>query len=156
VIEDGGVARAERIEPVREREHDVDVRDVEELPLAGRQPPGASLGLTLRTVPVPTRVVRDGPMSTRRAVIEMSAERRGPAPRQRAQHGALLHTQPAMLLDERLSLRAEEIGHLHGRPTHACGGFRSNRERGTTGGGVTCSCSSGIGAACKCRRDKWR
>jgi hypothetical protein len=46
--------------------------------------------------------------------------------------------------------------HLHGRPAHDCGGFRSRRDRGTTGGGVTCNCSSGMGAAWRCRRDRWR
>jgi hypothetical protein len=44
-----------------------------------------------------------------------------------------------MLLQEGLALRAEDIGHLHGRPAHDCGGRLSSRERATTRGGVTCS-----------------
>jgi hypothetical protein len=39
----------------------------------------------------------------------------------------------------------EDIGHLHGRRAHDCDGFRSRRERGTIGGGVTRRCSSGMG-----------
>ena len=88
--------------------------------------------------------------------IDMAAERGRATARDRTEHGSLLRTQPRMLLDEGVTLRVEDIGHLHGRPTHDCGGFRSSRERGTTGGGVTCNCSSGIGAACRCRRDRCR
>ena len=61
-----------------------------------------------------------------------------------------------MLRDEGVTLRVEDIGHLHGRPAHGCGGLRSSRERGRTVGGTTRSCSRGLGAACRCRRDRWR
>ena len=88
--------------------------------------------------------------------IEMPTEGSGATATDRPEDGSLLHAQPRMLLDEGVTLRVEDIGHLHGRPTHDCGGFRSSRERGTTGGGVTGNCSSGIGAACRCRRDRWR
>ena len=90
------------------------------------------------------------------APIDMAAERGGPTPGQRAEDGPLLHAEPRMLVEEVLTLRVEDIGHLHGRPAHDCGGFRSSRERGTTGGGVTCKLSSGIGAAWRCRRDRCR
>ena len=95
-------------------------------------------------------------MSAGAALIDVAAERGRPTPGQGAQHGALLHTEPRMSFDESITLRVEDIGHLHGGPAHDCGGFRSSRERGTIGGGVTCNCSSGIGAACRCRRDRWR
>ena len=88
--------------------------------------------------------------------IEMPAECGGATARDRPEDGSLLHAQPRMLLEEGVTLRVEDIGHLHGRPAHDGGGFRSRRDRGTTGGGVTCSCSSGIGAAWRCRRDRWR
>jgi dipeptidyl aminopeptidase/acylaminoacyl peptidase len=45
--------------------------------------------------------------------------------------------------------RVKDIGHLHGRPAHDCGGLRSRRDRGKTTGVGTCKCSSGLGAACK-------
>lgn len=88
--------------------------------------------------------------------VDVPTQGGGAAARDRPKDGSLLCAEPRMLLDERVTLRVEDIGHLHGRPAHDCGGFRSSRDRGTTGGGVTCSCSRGIGAACRCRRDRWR
>jgi hypothetical protein len=41
----------------------------------------------------------------------------------------LLVTQPGILFDEAITLLAEYIGHLHGRPAHL--GLRSLRERGS-------------------------
>jgi hypothetical protein len=62
------------------------------------------------------------------ALIEMPAERGGPTPAERAQDGALLDAQPRMLLDEVITVRVEDIGHLHGGPAHGCGGLRKIRE----------------------------
>jgi Transposase len=42
--------------------------------------------------------------------------------------------EPRMLVEEVLTLRVEDIGHLHGGPTHDSLGFRLRRDRGTTGG----------------------
>ena len=95
-------------------------------------------------------------MSAVAALIDLPAERGGPTPAQRAENGPLLHAEPRMLVEEVLTLRVEDIGHLHGGPAHDCGGFRFRRDRGITGGDVTCSCSSGLGAACRCRRERWR
>jgi hypothetical protein len=88
--------------------------------------------------------------------IEMASEGGRATARDCAEDRSLLHAQPRMLLDEGVALRVEDLGHLHRRPAHGCGGFRSSRDRGTTGGGVTCSCSSGRGAAWRCRRERWR
>ncbi len=82
--------------------------------------------------------------------VEMSAERGGPAARDRAEHAPLLHAEPRMLLEEGVTLRVEDIGHLHRRPAHAGLGFRFKRDRWRTTGVATCSCSRGFGAACKC------
>ena len=95
-------------------------------------------------------------MSTGAALIDMAAERGGPTPRQRAEHGPLLHAEPRMLVEEVLTLRVEDIGYLHGRPAHDSVGRRFSRDRSTTGGGGTCSCSSGLGAAWRWRRERWR
>ena len=146
----------QRQQRVRQREDDVHIRHVEQLALTRGEPALARLRLTLRTVPIATRVIRDGSMSAGATLIEMAAERGGPTPRERAQHGPLLHAQPRMLLEEVVTLRVEDIGHLHGGPAHDCGGFRNSRDRGRPRGGGTCSCSSGFGAACRCRRDRWR
>jgi hypothetical protein len=126
---------------VRQREDHVYIRDVEELALSRREPPLARLRLTLRTVAIPTRVIGDGTMSAGATPIEMAAARGRPTPRQRAQHGPLLHAEPRMLLEEWGTLRVEDIGHLHGGPRHDCGGFRKRRDSGSTTGRETCSCS---------------
>ena len=79
------------------------------------------------------------------------------AARDRAEDGSLLRTEPRMLRDEGVTLRVEDIGHLHGRPAHGVlGGLRRSRDRGSTTGLGTWSCSSGFGAACKCRRERCR
>ena len=88
--------------------------------------------------------------------IEVPAERGGATARDRAEHGALLRAQPRMLLEKGVTLRVEDIGHLHGGPGHDCGGLRRSRDRGITSGGVTRNCSSGLGAAWRCRRERWR
>ena len=75
----------------------------------------------------------------------MAAERGRATARDRAEDGSLLHAQPRMLLDEGVTLRVEDIGHLHRRPAHAGLGFRFSRDRGRTTGAGTCSCSSGFG-----------
>ena len=134
---------------MRQREDDMHVRHVEELALSGREPPVTRLGLTLWAVTIPTRVIRDGPMSAGPTSIDMTAERGGPTPHQRAEHGPLLHAEPRMLIEEVGTLRVEDIGHLHGGPAHDSLGFRFRRDRGITRGDVTCSCSSGLGAACR-------
>ena len=88
--------------------------------------------------------------------IEMAPERGRATARDGAKHRSLLHAQPGMLLHEGVTLRAEDVGHLHGRPAHDCAGFRFSRDRGTTTGARTFSCSRGFGAACKWRVDRWR
>ena len=95
-------------------------------------------------------------MSAGAALIDMAAECGGPTPGQRTQDGPLLHAEPWMLVEKVLTLRVEDIGHLHGGPAHDSAGFRLRRDRGTSRGGVTCSCSSGLGAAWRWRRDRWR
>ena len=151
-----GVAITQRQQRMRQRKDDMHVGDVEELALSGRQPAGARLRLTLRTVSIATRVIRDRPMSAGATLIDMAAECGGAASCQRAENGPLLHAEPRMLVEKVLTLRVEDIGHLHGRPAHDSVGFRLRRDRGTTGGGVTCSCSRGLGAAWRWRRERWR
>ena len=106
---------------MRQRENDVHVGHVEQLALAGVEPALPRLRLALRAVPIPARVVRDGLMSAGVTPIEMPTERGGATARDRTEHRALLHAQPWMLLDEGVTLRVKDIGHLHGRPAHACG-----------------------------------
>ena len=147
-VDECRVSATQRQQRVWQGEDDVDVRDVEQLTLARRQPPLARLRLALRTVPIPTRIVRKRPMSGA-ALIDMPTEASRPTSVKRAQHGALLHAHPRMPLEEVLTLRVEDIGHLHGGSRHDWIGFRKRRDRGSTTGRETCSCSKGFGAACR-------
>src|SRR5882757_7894896 len=66
---------------MRQHEDDVHIRHVEQVALAGVKPALPRLRLTLRTMPVPTRVIGDGLMAAGVAPIEMPSEGRGPAAR---------------------------------------------------------------------------
>ena len=83
--------------------------------------------------------------------VEMAPEGRRATARDGAKHRSLLHTEPRMLLDEGVTLRVEDIGHLHRRPGHNGSGLRRSRDRGRTLGMGTGSCSKGFGAACSSR-----
>ena len=117
---------------MRQGEYDVEVRDAEEFFLSCGEPALASLCLALWTVPVPAGVIGDGLMTALRTLIDVAAQRGRAAAPDRPQHTQLLVIQPGILFDEAVTLLAEYIGHLHGRPGHF--GFRSLRERGTWAG----------------------
>ena len=68
-------------------------------------------------------------MTALRTLIDVAAQRGGAAAADRPQHTQLLVIQPGILIDEAVTLLAEYIGHLHGRPAHC--GLRSLRERGS-------------------------
>ena len=59
-------------------------------------------------------------MSAGATPIDVPAERGGATAGDRPEDGSLLHAQPGMLLEEGVTLRMEDIGHLHGRPAHDC------------------------------------
>jgi hypothetical protein len=139
-----------------EREDDVHIRHVEQIALTRVEPALPGLRLALRAVPIATRVIGDGLLSAGVTLIEMAAEGGRATARDGAEDRSLLHAQPGMLLDEGVALRVEDIGHLHCRPAHAGLGLRFSRDRGRTTGAGTCSRSSGLGAACKWRRERWR
>src|SRR2546426_623087 len=65
---------------VRHAEDQVEVADGQQVLLALAEPLVASIGLTLGTVPVATRVVGDSLMTAARALIAMATERGGAAP----------------------------------------------------------------------------
>ena len=114
---------------MRQGEYDVEVRNAEEFFFSCGEPALASLCLALWTVSVPAGVVRDGLMTALRTLIDVAAQRGGAAASDRPQHTELLIAQPRTLINEAVTLLAEYIGHLHGRPAHS--GLRSLRERGT-------------------------
>ena len=58
-----------------------------------------------------------------------------------------------LLFPETVARRTNDVGHLEGGPTHR---FLSLLERFTSSGLETSMASSGLGTACRCRRDKCR
>jgi hypothetical protein len=97
----------------------MDVARREKFSLTRGNPPFTCAGLTLRAVPVPAGVVRDGAMSAARAFIEMAAECGGATPRNGQQHFHMLPTDPLTVsFDECVARDADEIGHLQWRPSH--------------------------------------
>jgi len=126
-------------------EYDVRVRDAEEFLFSCGEPALASLCLALGTVPVPAGVIRDGLMTALRTLIDVAAQHGRSAASDRPQHTQLLVIQPGILFDEAVTLLAEYIGHLHGRPGHF--GLRSLRESGSWAGAEVLIWSSGFAAA---------
>ena len=90
VIQNPGVAQTERVQLMRQGEYDVEVGNVEEFFFACGEPALASLRLTLRAVPVPAGVIRDGLMTALGALIDVAAQRRRAAAGDCPQHAQLL------------------------------------------------------------------
>ena len=89
-----------------------------------------------------------------RTAIEMAAQRRRAAARDRAEHAPVLAGQPgAVPLEKPLAVLSDDIGHLKGWRGHRC---CSRRERCAVSGLETGIVSSGFATACKCRRDRCR
>jgi len=95
-------------------------------------------------------------MAARVAMIDMTTERGRPTARDRAQHGALLHAEPRMLLDEVITLRVGGYRHLHGGPGHDSAGFFAAAETGGARPAGDLQLLERFGAACKWRRDRCR
>ena len=84
----------------------------------------------------------------------MASQRRRATPRQGAEDAPVLSRQPeAVLLDEAIAVRADDVGHLKGWPSH---GFCSRRDRRAVSGPAIAIVSKGLVTACKCRRERWR
>ena len=60
VIQNPGVAQTERVQLMRQGKYDVEVGNFEEFLFTRGEPALARLCLTLRTVPVPAGIIRDG------------------------------------------------------------------------------------------------
>jgi hypothetical protein len=83
------------------------------------KPTLARLGLALGAVPIATRIIRDGLKSALGAGIEVASERSGAAVQQGAKDLELLKIEArSIAVEEALALHAEDVGHLHGGPSH--------------------------------------
>ena len=152
IVDDFFILQREPREFVRQREHDMVVADGQQFLLPSREPLIAGVRQALRAVPIATRVVRDGAMSTARAAIEMATQRGRAAAREGAKHPPVLPSQPGPVrLDEAIAVLSNDVGHLKGWPGHR---FWSRRERYAESGPETVIASNGFETACKCRRDK--
>src|SRR5713226_10361176 len=85
----------------------------------------------------------------------MAAQFCGAATPDGAQHLQMLIAEPRlMLVDEAVTLRVNDVGHLHGGPRHER--FCSFRERFTLSGPEMVIVSKGLTTASRCFRDRCR
>src|SRR5687768_4045642 len=105
---------------MRQREHDMEVRDCQKFPLSSGDPTLTSLSLAFWAVAIPTGIIRDGPVATTlRTGIDVTAESRCPATHNSAHHLQLLETDSvSMTINIVVAMRTKDIGHLHSRPVH--------------------------------------
>ena len=108
VEQQGGIALTQPVQLVRQCEHHMKVRQVEQLLFPARKPSLACLRLTLWAVPVPAGVKGEGRMTAPGTVIEMAAQSWRAAALNGAQHFQLLIAEPgAVLCNEAITLRAK-------------------------------------------------
>ncbi len=119
-VGDSLVLQGQLREDARHSEDDMQVAHRQQLAATVLEPTLASVGLTLRTMPIATRVVGDGrTVAAVAALIEMSTERSGAATLDRGEHLQMSPAEPtAMVREELLSRDANQIGHLQWRPWH--------------------------------------
>jgi len=121
IVDDLLVLQGQRGEPPRKGEDDMDVGGRQKFAAARPKPLIASGGLTLGTVPISARVVRDGAIPAAGTPITMPAQGGGAAALDGRQHFEMLAGDPATTrFNEFLSRHPDEIGHLQRRPTHLC------------------------------------
>jgi hypothetical protein len=73
IVQKSRILLTQHIQFVRQREYDMEVRDVEQFPLSGVQPTLACLSLTLRAVAISAGVKGDGRVTALNTGIEMAA-----------------------------------------------------------------------------------
>jgi hypothetical protein len=154
IVHDLLVLQREPRELVRQREDHMVIADGQQFLLPFSEPLVARVGQALRTVPIATRVVRDGAMGTVGATIEMATQRGRAAACNGTEHAVVLRGQPGPVrLDEAIPVLSNDIGHLKGWPGHR---FCSRRDRRAVSGSDTVIASNGLPTACRCRRERWR
>ena len=119
IVEDLLVLQHQWPQSVGQCEDDVQVAGREEFSSPRGNPSFPSRDLTLRAVAISATVEGDGLMPAAGALVEMTAECGGTAPRNGQQHFDMLPTDPfAVSFDEGRSRGADDIGHLKGWPIH--------------------------------------
>ena len=114
-----GVVLRQQVEFVGDGEDHVKVMGGQQFLFPRSEPAFARLGLALGAVPIATRIIRDGLKSALGAGIEVASERGGAAVQQGAEGLELLEIEARSIpVEEALALHAEDVGHLHGGPSH--------------------------------------
>jgi hypothetical protein len=120
VVDHPFVLQRERRQFPRQREDNVHVAGGQQLAVPRLKPALAGVALASGTMPVATRVVRDGSMSAIGALIAMATQRCGTAACDGEQHLFVLAVDPlATAFNEGLSCTANDVGHLQRWPVHA-------------------------------------
>jgi hypothetical protein len=154
VVDDSLVLQGQAGEDVRDGKDDVGVPDRQQLAFPLGAPLIARVRQALWTVPITTRVVRDGAMAAGGTAIEMSTQRGSSTAFDRPQHTKVLRGQPgAMGGDEARAVTTDDVSHLAGWPGHR---LYSRRVRRTVSAPETGIASSGLATAWRCRCDKCR
>jgi hypothetical protein len=120
-IDDGLVVIGNGRDLWRQREHDVEVRHIQQLGLACLQPRARLRSLTPRTMPVAAATIANGGVTARRvgAARDVAAEVRRPAALDRAHYLELVVTEVALHgLTPSGAVIAEDVRDLQGWPGH--------------------------------------
>ena len=121
-VDHPGVLQGDRAEHCRERKDHMEVLDREQFRCPGLHPLRRGGGLALGAVAVAARVISDLPMPAAVALLDVPAQRGGPAGRDVLQSAALLRRERvAIPVEEGIAMIPEDIGHFEPRSRHGCG-----------------------------------
>ena len=127
-IEQGWVCSDEFVQLVGHSEHHMEIANLQQLLLPRVEPTLAHLGLTLWTVPIAAGIIRDGFVSAARTHVDMTAQGGGAAAADGTQDFQLLVAEVLWrAIQQPLTLRMNDVGHLDGGPAHV--GLCSLRDR---------------------------
>ena len=128
-VDDARIALGERVQGMRQGEHDVEVLHEEQLGTAAGEPALFRERLALRAVPVAARVVGEALRPTGITRFAMAAERGGAA-RLDGLHGVALRAGQRVRVAIRRSVGTEDVGDLHRRPRSRARRRGGRRRRG--------------------------
>ena len=159
VVEFDGVLPDKCVEFMGQSEYDVKVDRRQQFLLSSSDPSLTRLSLTLGTMTVTAGVERDAffiaaaiPTRVLHTLIDVTAQSGGAATRDGTHDLQLLKSEPvSMVVDEVVTMRAKNVGHLHGGPGHS---FFFLPDRLMVSSVETGIASTGFVTECKCRSDR--
>jgi hypothetical protein len=130
-IDLSGVLQCQATDLLWKREHDVEVRNGQQLRLPVGEPLGASGGLALGTVAITTRVEYFDAMSAPGALIEMTTQDRSPAVANVSERFPVLARQDRVPARQEIGwMSAEDMGQFQPMRFHSLGGIRRSDSSG--------------------------